>query len=301
MGARVRIEKVDVPACVLGEGPVWSDRDQCLYYVDIVSRRVHAYAPRAKAAAAHRSWQFERFTGSLAECRSGGLLMTLQDRLVRFDPSRAEPSGGAPKVEELVVLEADRPANRLNDGKTDPWGRFWVGSMQHDEQAKNGRLWCVTPDGKARAVRDGIGVSNSLAFDEPRRRMYFADSMTKTIEHTTFDDARQPTTWTQHAVTTSGAPDGSCVDADGFLWNAEWGGHHLVRYAPTGEVERVVELPVSRPSCCTFGGPDHRTLFVTSARYLMSPDEDRTDLDAGALYAVTLDDVQGLPAIPFAL
>jgi sugar lactone lactonase YvrE len=297
----LKIRKLDVPPCTLGEGPVWSERDQCLYYVDIVERSVRSYAP---ATGAHRQWQFERYTGSLAECRSGGLIMTLQDRIVRFDPARGEGSIETSSIETsscetLVVLEADRPANRLNDGKTDPWGRFWVGSMQHDEQARNGRLWCVTPDGKARAVRDGIGVSNSLAFDETR--MYFADSLSKTIEHTTFDADRAPTTWQVLARTTSGAPDGSCTDADGTLWNAEWGGHRLVRYAPTGQVERVVEMPVSRPSCCTFGGPDHRTLFVTSARYLMSPEEDRTDPDAGSLYAITFDDVQGLPATPFAL
>ncbi|MDB4982134.1 MAG: SMP-30/gluconolactonase/LRE family protein [Myxococcales bacterium] len=289
----MRIEKLDVPPCTLGEGPVWSERDQCLYYVDIVTRRVRSYTPGART---HREWQFDRYTGSLAECRSGGLIVTLQDRIVRFDPAR-----GASALETLVVLEADRPANRLNDGKTDPWGRFWVGSMQHDEQARNGRLWCVTADGQARAVRDGIGVSNSLAFDGQRNRMYFADSMTKTIEYTTFDAGRAPTTWNVLAKTQKGGPDGSCTDADGYLWNAEWGGHHLVRYAPTGRVERVIEMPVSRPSCCTFGGPDLRTLYVTSARYLMSPEEDRTDPDAGSLYAITFDDVQGVPATPFAL
>jgi sugar lactone lactonase YvrE len=294
----VRIQKLDVPPCVLGEGPVWSDRDQRLYYVDIASKQLHAYAPRSGE---HRRWQFERFTGSLAECRSGGLILTLQDRIVRFDPARAPTALGTPHVEDLVVLEQDRPANRLNDGKTDPWGRFWVGSMQHDEKAKNGRLWCVSPDGSAHAVRDGIGVSNSLAFDAKRGRMYFADSMAKTIEVTTFDDARVPKAFHPFAQTKKGGPDGSCLDAEGCLWNAEWGGHQLVRYAPTGEVDRVIAMPVSRPSCCTFGGPDHRTLFVTSARYLMSAEEDRADVDAGSLYAVELDAVQGLPATPFAL
>jgi sugar lactone lactonase YvrE len=288
-----KIEKVDVPFAVLGEGPVWSDRDQCLYFVDIVSKQLRAWTPRTGDK---RLWQFDRFTGSLAECRSGGLILTQQDRIVRFDPARGESS-----LETFAVLEADRPANRLNDGKTDPWGRFWVGSMQHDEKAKNGRLWCVTADGHARAVRDGIGVSNSIAFDERRRRMYFADSMAKTIERATFDDARELSTWEVHAKTTKGGPDGSCTDAEGFLWNAEWGAHQVVRYAPTGDVDAVVAMPTSRPSCPTFGGPDHKTLFVTSARYLMSPEEDRTDLDAGALYAITLDAVQGLPATPFAL
>ena len=99
----------------------------------------------------------------------------------------------------------------------------------------------------------------------------------------------------------AGGPDGSCTDADGFLWNAEWGASRVVRYAPTGEIDRVVAMPVTRPSCPAFGGPRLRTLFVTSARYLMSPEEDRTDVDAGSLYAIELDDVQGTAANLFAL
>ena len=293
----MRIEKVDVPPCALGEGPLWTERDQRLYFVDIVGKRVHGYRPASGGRASSlETWQFDRFTGSLAECRSGGLIVTQQDRIVRFDPAR-----GLSSLEEVVVLEADRPANRLNDGKTDALGRFWVGSMQHDEKAHKGRLWCVTADGKARAVRDGIGVSNSIAFDPMRNRMYFADSMAKLIEHTTLDGDGMPTTWQALARTEMGAPDGSCTDAAGYLWNAEWGASRVVRYAPTGEVERVVTMPVSRPSCPAFGGPRLRTLFVTSARYLMSAEEDQRDSDAGSLYAIELDDVEGVPASLFAL
>jgi len=290
----MRIQKLDVPPCTLGEGPLWSEREQRLFFVDIVGHRVHAYRPGARGSALE-TWQLDRFTGSLAECRSGGLIATQQDRIVRFDPAR-----GLSSLEELVVLEADRPANRLNDGRTDGAGRFWVGSMQHDEKARRGRLWCVTADGKAQAVRDDIGVSNSIAFDPSRNRMYFGDSMAQLIEETTLDDAGLPTAWRPFARTEK-HPDGSCVDAAGYLWNAEWGAARVVRYAPTGEVDRVVAMPVTRPSCPAFGGKDLRTLFVTSARYLMSPEEDRTDTDAGSLYAITLDDVQGIPANLFAL
>ena len=291
------IQRLPVPPSVLGEGPVWSDRDQCLYFVDIISCRVQAYWPRTQA---YRYWQFDQFTGSLAECRSGGLIVTLRDRIVRFDPARAV-SSQAPWLEEIAVLEADRPANRLNDGKTDALGRFWVGSMQHDEKARNGRLWCVTADGRARAFRDNIGVSNSISFDDQRNRMYFADSMAGLIEQTTWNDEKEPTAWQPFARAGAGAPDGSCTDASGFLWNAEWGGHRLVRYAPTGEVDRVIKMPVSRPSCCTFGGADHSTLFVTSAQYLLSAEEQRQDAQAGSLYCIDLEDVQGLPPNLFAL
>jgi L-arabinonolactonase len=290
----MRVQQLDVPVCTLGEGPVWSDRDGCLYYLDIVAHRLQAYWPASKR---HRAWTFDTFVGSLAECRSGGLILSLGDRIVRFDP---ETSTGA--LEELVVLERDRPLNRLNDGKADPWGRFWVGSMRVAEDAKEGRLWCVTPDGKATAVRDGIGVSNSTAFDHERGRMYFADSMTGVIEHSDFDSARQLNGWKPFAKAGVGAPDGSCTDAAGYLWNAEWGGHRICRYAPDGTLERVLDMPVSRPSCCTFGGERHRTLFVTSARLNMTPEELAQDPQAGALFAIELDDdVEGLPADQFAL
>jgi sugar lactone lactonase YvrE len=293
----VRIEKVDVPPCVLGEGPVWSERDGRLYFVDIVERRIHAYRPaRGGRPSALESWQLDRFTGSLAECRSGGLIATQQDRIVRFDPAR-----GLASLEELAILEADRPDNRLNDGKVDPWGRFWVGSMRVAEDARAGRLWCVEPDGQAQAVRDGIGVSNSIAFDRARGRMYFADSMAGVIEQNTFAPDRTLTEWRPFAKAGKGAPDGSCTDSDGHLWNAEWGGWRLCRYAPDGALERVIDLPVSRPSCCTFGGPDHRTLFVTSAQYNMSAEEKRQDPDAGSLFSIELDDVKGFPADLFAI
>jgi sugar lactone lactonase YvrE len=293
----VRIQKLDVPPCALGEGPLWSEREQRLFFVDIVGMRIHAYRPAMGGRASSlETWQLDRFTGSLAECRSGGLIATQQDRIVRFDPAR-----GLASLEVLAVLEADRPANRLNDGRADARGRFWVGSMQHDEKAHHGRLWCVTADGNARAVRDGIGVSNSIAFDPARDRMYFADSMAKLIEQTTLDAEGLPTTWQPFARTATGGPDGSCLDADGFLWNAEWGASRVVRYAPTGEINRVVAMPVTRPSCPAFGGARLRTLFVTSARYLMSPEEDRTDVDAGSLYAIELDDVRGVAANLFAL
>lgn len=293
MSAAGHVRKLDVPVSVLGEGPLWSDRDGCLYFVDIVSHVLQAYWP---STGAYLHWTLPTYVSSLAECQSGGLILALGDRIVRFDPRK-----GPSAMEEVVVLEQDRPHNRLNDGKVDPWGRFWVGSMRVAEDAREGRLWCVSADGKARAVRDGIGVSNSLAFDRQRQRMYFADSMTGQIEQSGFDAAHALTGFQPFAKAGKGAPDGSCTDAQGYLWNAEWGGHRLCRYAPDGSLERVIEMPVSRPSCCTFGGARHRTLFVTSAKYNMTAEELQGDPDAGALFSIDLDDVEGLPADVFAL
>lgn len=288
------IQQLDVPASVLGEGPVWSDRDGCLYFVDIASHKLQAYWPSSKT---YQAWTFDTYVGSLAECRSGGLLLALGDRLVRFSPLK-----GVAELEELCVLERDRPLNRLNDGKVDPWGRFWVGSMRVEEDASEGRLWCVTPDGRARSVRDGIGVSNSLAFDRKRGRIYFADSMQGVIEQSGLDAAGNLSGFVPFARASQGTgPDGSCTDAEGFLWNAEWGGHRIRRYAPDGSIERVIDMPVSRPSCCTFGGARHTTLFVTSAQYKMTDEERQRDPKAGALFSIELDDVEGLPSDVFAI
>ncbi len=285
------IRQLEVPHSLLGEGPVWSDRDGCLYYVDIPSFRLNAYWPSSKR---HQAWQLGTYVSALAECKSGGLILAYHDRVVRFDPQR-----GLDSIETLVVLEQDRPLNRLNDGKADPYGRFWVGSMHVDEGGPHGRLWCVSPDGSAQAVRDGIVCSNSAAFDRERGRMYFADSASGTIEVADFDAAHSLGAWRPFAKAGKGAPDGSCTDRAGYLWNAEWGGHRLCRYAPDGSLERVLELPVSRPTCCTFGGERHRTLFITSAQIGMSDDEKRAEPGAGALLCVELEDVEGLPADVF--
>jgi sugar lactone lactonase YvrE len=284
----VRVEKLPVPACNLGESPVWSDRDGCLYYVDIFAQKVFAYSP---GTGAHRAFSFDGPVGSLGECKSGGLIVAVGDRLVHFDPRRGEES-----MQTIVALEADRPDNRLNDGKVDPWGRFWVGSLRMTEGPNAGRLWCVSGSGEKRAVRDGIGISNSAAFDRARRRMYFADSTGDTIEMAEFDEHLELGPFSSFAKAGRGSPDGSCTDAAGRLWNAEWGGHRICVYAPDGSVERTLDLPVSRPSSCTFGGERHRTLFVTTAQHGMNAEELARDASAGMLLSVELEDAEGLPA-----
>jgi sugar lactone lactonase YvrE len=288
-----RVTKLDVPLSVLGESPIWSERDACLYFVDILANSVQSYSP---SSGKYQKWTFDTYVGSLAECRSGGLILSLGDRVVRFDPARGERS-----VEDFVVLERDRPQNRLNDGKVDPWGRFWVGSVQRAENAPEARLWCVSPSGEARVMREGITVSNGLAFDAGRERLYFADSPTGLIEQASLGKSGTLSAFSPFARAGKGSPDGSCTDTESYLWNAEWGGHRLCRYTPDGALDRVVEMPVSRPSSCAFGGSDYRTLFVTSAQAGMSAEELEKEPDAGALFAVELLDAQGLPADLFGI
>ena len=288
-----RVQRLDIPAATLGEGAIWSDRDSCFYFVDIIGHRVCRYRP---ADGTYRHWQFSGFVGSLAECESGGLIVALADCVVHF-----VPEAGVGAARELVAMERDRPLNRLNDGKPDPWGRFWVGSMQVDEKAPTGRLWRISADGEARCVRDGIYISNGLAFDEQRGRIYFTDSKLGVIECAELDQDHLPGKWRFFARAEAGVPDGSAVDAAGCLWNAEWDGRRLTRYSPDGDVDRVIEIPTRRPTCPAFGGPDLRSLFVASASHNLSAEELRSDGNAGAAFLLHLDDVQGLPPSLFAL
>lgn len=286
--------RVDAPPAILGEGAIWSDRDVCFYFVDIVGHRVCRYRP--KDGGSYRHWQFDGFVGSLAECDSGGLVVALVDRVVHFKPEQ-----GVADSRVVVMLENDRPRNRLNDGKPDPWGHFWVGSMQVDEAAPSGRLWRISANGDARCVREGIHISNGLAFDQQRGRIYFADSKKRVIECAELDQHHLPKSWRPFATVATGVPDGSAVDAAGCLWNAEWDGRRLTRYTPDGRIDRVVEIPTSRPTCPAFGGADYRSLFVTSASHNLPAAALANDPHAGAAFLLTLDDVQGLPPHLFAL
>jgi L-arabinonolactonase len=287
------LEKIDIPALTLGEGPIWSERDSSFYFVDIVSRCLYRHRPADRST---QQWQFDTFVGSLAECRSGGFVVALGDRVVHFDPA-----AGPGALREIAVLERDRPLNRLNDGKADPWGHFWVGSMQIDEGAHTGRLWRVSASGEARCVRDGIGVSNSLSVDAERGRLYFADSMAGVIECADLDQDHLPKQWRLFAKAQAGSPDGSALDSAGCLWNAEWNGRRLTRYRPDGTIDRVLDIPTSRPSCPAFGGEELKTLLVTTASYNMSAAERQQDPQAGAVFLIDLDDVKGLPPSLFAL
>ena len=264
---------------ILGESPVWCDRLKALWWVDILAPSVRRLI---LATGEVESWQMPEPVGSLALSENGGLVVALSTGLAAFDP-------GTAKLDWIARLHEDREDLRLNDGRTDRAGRFWVGSMRRADYDAEGRLYRM---GRAlEPVRDGIQVPNSLAWSPDGRRIYFADSPTRRIEVADYDAAAgTPGPWRAFAATEPpGFPDGSAVDREGFLWNAEYGGSRLTRYAPDGTVDRHVVLPVRYPTCCAFGGPDYATLFVTSGSQ-----ENREEPGQGVLLALE-PGVQGLP------
>ncbi len=198
--------------------------------------------------------------------RRGGGLIAATERAIRT----IAPDG---TVGTLCTPETDRPGNRFNDAKCDRAGRFWVGSLAIDTTPAKGALWRIDADGTATRMDDGHHISNGLGWSPDDRRMYFTDSGKRVIWVYDFDaDAgtlsnRRPFV---DVPESTGVPDGLAVDEEGFVWSAGWDGWNITRYAPDGRVDRVVHLPVPRPTSCAFGGPDRRTLFITTARIRLS-------------------------------
>lgn len=265
---------------VLGEGPLWDRADGCLYWVDIKGRAVHRFDP---VTGRDTRWPTPETVGSLVRRARGGLVLALQSGFHALDLDT-----GA--IELLVDAERDRTENRLNDGKPDRRGRFWVGSMHDPETAPTGALYRLDPDGSCHRMVDGIIISNSLCWSPDGRTMYHSDTIRRTVWAWDSDPDRGEIANRRVFVTLSGHdgnPDGATVDAEGFVWLAHWDGWQLTRHDPTGRTERVVRLPVQRPTCPAFGGPDFDVLYVTSASIGLTPDALRAQPCAGGLLALS--------------
>jgi L-arabinonolactonase len=276
----------------LGEVPVWDVAEQALYWVDIEKRLLQRFR---LADGDVRIWTMPERIGSFALRRDGGLVVAFESGFAFYDLET-----GA--VERLAAPEAHIPTNRFNDGKCDREGRFWAGTMDDRLTAHSGGLYRLDPDLSCHRMDGGIGISNSLAWSPDDRTMYFADTLDRTIYRYDFDRSRGAVSNRRVFATTHarpGSPDGSTIDAEGFLWNAEWDGWAVVRYAPDGSVDRVVELPVEKPTSCMFGGPDLATLYVTSAVWDLTPAQRERQPQAGGLFAVDVG-VRGLPEPRFA-
>ena len=242
----------------LGEGAVWCDRARVLWWVDIEGPALHRFDP---ATGADHAWPMPESIGCLALGRDRSVVVALASGLARFDPQTE-------RLDRFLELEANEPDTRLNDGRCDRQGRFWVGSMARNAAGARGRLYrCDTT--RATPMLAGIQVPNSIAFSPDGRTMYFADTPTGTIRAFDLDPATGRLSAERDFTTVrllDGLPDGATVDADGGLWVAQWDGGRISRFHPDGRLDRSIRLPVPRPTCCAFGGADLETLFVTSAR-----------------------------------
>lgn len=277
----IRPEIVSSDRCRLGECPIWCDRDQRLWWVDVLAPALWSYDPSTGSNHCHEVRA--RRLGSIAMRESGGLLLACEDGIHAYDPRTG-------LQEFLVDPEPGVSGHRKNDGRADPLGNFWIGTLREEDFAPVGKLYRVNPGGSVTVEAEGIAIPNSLAFDAERKRMYFADTRAYTIWSYDQDQTSGNISKRQSfAVTTPPArPDGSCVDAEGCLWNAEYAGGRVVRYSPNGEVLFSLELPVSHPTSCCFGGRFLDTLYVTSAAEPLSPEERQEEPMAGHVLSFRL-------------
>ncbi|HYG42400.1 MAG TPA: SMP-30/gluconolactonase/LRE family protein [Bordetella sp.] len=276
----------------LGEVPVWSPTRKLLFWIDVREPALYAHDPGSGSV---RAYPLPEVVGSFCETRSGRLLLALKSGLFFL-----EPESGA--LQPWFDPEPQLPNNRLNDGKCDRQGRFWVGSMNDGDRIPSGTLYSVRGDGQATAHFSGITIPNSLAWSPDGRRMYFADTPTKRILVYDFDvddgvahSARTFLDMSGHA----GRPDGATVDADGCLWSAEIHAGRVVRYTPDGRQDYVVQLPVTGVTACAFGGSHFETLYITTATQGLTEQARNEQPLAGALFAVDVG-IRGVAEAPFA-
>jgi sugar lactone lactonase YvrE len=288
----LHIEPVVDTQDVLGEAPLWCPREQALYWGDLLKPALHRFHP---ASGALRSWTPPRKFGSFSLREGGGLIMATRGGVALFDCEHNT-------LEPYCHPEADRPNNIPNDGKCDRQGRFWFGSMDKMLEQDTGGLYRVEGGGRCFRVEPVVGLGNGLAFSPDDRTMYFTDSRAACIYAYDFAAASGEVRNRRVLVSNQGAPgelDGMTVDAAGCLWSAHFDASRVVRYTPDGREQRVIELPVSRPTSVMFGGPALDMLYITTARFRLPAEELARQPWAGSVLAVRVD-VPGLPEPRFA-
>lgn len=271
----------------LGECPVWSARDKKLWWVDVLTPALWSHDP--VTGETERHLVRARRIGSLALRQQGGLLLACDDGLYGYDPETGDQT-------LLVDPEPGVEGHRKNDGRTDWAGNFWIGTLRERDYAPVGAIYRVERDRSVSTIATGLAIPNALAFDADRGRAYFADTRAYRICVCDYDAVTGETGERRIFAETvaPSRPDGSCIDAEGYVWNAEYAGGRLTRYAPSGSIDRVVELPVSHPTCCAFGGDDLDRLYVTSAIEPLTPEERQAEPLAGRLLVLDVG-VRGRP------
>jgi len=278
----------------LGEGPVWSSKEQVLYWVDIASQCFYRFHQKAG--------KYEVFdvglpVGVLALRASGGLVMATKRGFAFWDQQKG--------LRFIADPEADKPHTRFNDGAVDCRGRFWAGTMcglLEICEDPEGSLYRLDPDGSIHTMETGLKISNGIGWSPDNKLMYLTDSPRYMIYVYDFDAAtgaienRRPFI---HTPDEMGVPDGLTVDSEGSIWSARWGGWKVTRYDSTGKVEREIHLPVECPTSCTFGGECLDELYITSAWTALSGEQKKKQPYAGDLFRIKTD-IKGLERPLFA-
>jgi sugar lactone lactonase YvrE len=278
---------------VLAEGPCWLEDRQALLWVDIEGSRICLFDP---TSGEHRQWQTPSHVGVAVPTRKHDWLAATQQGFARLDPENGQWT-------PLVDPESHLPGNRFNDGKCDPQGRFWAGSIAYDRTPGAASLYRLDANLAVRKMLPDVSTSNGLTWSLDGTTFYYIDTPTRRVDAFDFDGATGEISGRRTILNVPeemGKPDGMTIDRDGMLWIALWGGHCVSRWNPqNGELLGRVHVAAERVSSCCFGGPDYRQLYITTARTGLSDEALRDQPLAGGIFRVETGH-QGLPCTPFA-
>ena len=250
---------------ILGESPIWNPQQQLLYWIDIEKAAIHCLDPQTMR---HQQWVMPEKIGCIAFHVDGCLLVALHRSIVHFNIKNE-------KITPLLQPFSEKDFLKFNDGCCDAKGRFWIGTADIKEQYPIGDLRCLSA-GQLTIKDHGFTVSNGIGWSPDNRLMYFVDSVGRTIYRYDYDLANGLlSNRNTFAVIQgeAGYPDGLTVDNEGFIWCAHWDGWRITRYAPDGQIDCVIPIPVQRVTSCCFGGANLDQLFITSARCDLTTDE----------------------------
>lgn len=255
----VAVLEYDIEA-KLGEGAFWNHLTQEFYWVDIEGLKLHIYNPETKE---NRTFSTPSRIGTVVPTIDDQAVIALVDGIYLINTNTGD-------LEQLSDVEADMPANRFNDGKCDPNGNLWVGSMFYEQNAPNANLYKVTPSGEATVMKDSVTISNGIVWTSDHKTMYYIDTPTGKIMAYDFEKSNSTISNERVAVEvpeSDGYPDGMAIDSEDMLWVGLWNGSAVGRYNPnTGELISKIEVPALNVTACAFGGEDLDVLYITTAR-----------------------------------
>jgi len=279
--------------CLLGEGPVWDAKRKVICWIDILNGEIHEYATAQKM---HKVIPVHQMIGSLAVCTNGNFIAALQNGFAFIDKISGE-------IKMITDPESHLPDNRFNEGKCDPAGRFWAGTMSLSGEPNAGSVYVVEKDLSITKRIESVTISNGMAWSVDHQTFYFID--TPTFEVVAYDYDK----YTRHInnkrtiikiANEDGYPDGMTIDNQGMLWIAHWDGWQVTRWNPnSGEKLCCIELPVAKVTSCTFGGENYGDLYITSAKVGLTEDESEKQPLAGSLFIMRNCGFKGMPAFEF--
>jgi sugar lactone lactonase YvrE len=281
-----RAEQFTSPCTVHGEGPFWDTEHGNLLLVDMLAGAL----VEVDAEGGTRRHELGGVAAAIRARRAGGYVLATENRFVLLGPELTP--------QELLPPVFTDPKIRMNDGGCDPQGRFYIGTMAYDETPEAGTLYRLDPDGSVQITLRQVTISNGLQWNRAGDTVFYNDTPTGRVDSFDFDPDSGAFTNRRSFTEISGGgnPDGMAIDEEDSIWIAVWGGSAVHRYDSTGRLDLVVELPVSNVTACTFGGPDLRTLFITTSRQGLDADDQP---EAGAVFRYPAG-VRGAAQHPFA-